>query len=262
MHIRFPLPLLMLTLALTACAGREPAPATPDSRVRAAAFGDADPHPWAGRSPDSYPVHGIDLSRWQGLVDWPQARAEGVNFAYLKATEGGDILDPVFATNWSAAAKAGVPRGAYHFFYFCRPAEEQARWFIRNVPRSPAALPPVLDLEWTPFSPTCTRRPPAAEIRAEAERFMAVLEQHYGQRPLIYTSVDFYADNDLQRLPRAEFWLRSVADHPSETYPGQIWTFWQYSGTGIVPGIAGKTDLNVFAGSAGDWTEWKAARGR
>ena len=81
--------------------------------------------------------------------------------------------------------------------------------------------------------------PRCSNVRAEAEIFLNALERHYGQRPLIYTSPDFYADNQLGRLPRAEFWLRSVADHPSNVYPGQAWTFWQYSGTGGVPGMRG-----------------------
>ena len=66
--------------------------------------------------------------------------------------------------------------------------------------------------------------------------FMQIVGQYYGQRPLIYTTVDFYKDNQLGTM-RAEFWLRSVADHPRGTYPGQPWTFWQYTGTGTAPGF-------------------------
>jgi len=247
---------LILCVALAACGrgGTTPTPA----QVTAPNFSDAAPHPWDGRSPASYPVHGIDASRWQTGIDWTTARANGVNFAFLKATEGGDILDPAFAENWSAAARAGVPRGAYHFFYWCRPAAEQARWFIANVPRSPGALPPVLDLEWTPFSPTCTRRPPAAEVRAEAQIFLSILERHYRQRPLIYTTPDFFEDNEMWRLSGHAFWLRSTAAHPKDRY-GHPWTFWQYTGTGLVPGIPGRTDINVFAGSRQDWAAWLAS---
>lgn len=248
--------LLMLTLA--ACANRAPTGEPPRVTVIPPSFGDADPHDWQGQHPDQYPVHGIDTSRWQGHVDWPAARAAGVNFAFIKATEGGDLVDPLFRSNWDAARRSGVAHGAYHFFYFCRPAIEQARWFITNVPDG--GLPPVLDMEWTPFSPTCTRRPPAADVRAEAEIFLDALERHYGQRPLVYTSVDFYADNALGRLPRTEFWLRTVAAHPSKTYPGQPWTFWQYSSTGLVAGSKGNTDLNVFAGSKAAWADWLARR--
>lgn len=261
--IRRFLPALLLLL-LAACGSSPPGPADPagppEVPVFAPTFGDADPHPWDGRSPRDYPVHGTDAARFQTQVDWRAARVNGVNFAFLKATEGGDRVDPVFRANWQAARAAGVRVGAYHFWYHCRSGAEQARWFIRNVPRSPGALPPVLDLEWTPHSPTCTRRPPGPELRREAEVFLDALERHYRQRPIVYVTPDIYRDADLGRLRGTEFWLRSVAGHPAQVYPGQRWTFWQYSGTALIPGIAGKADANVFAGSAADWAAWLAAR--
>jgi lysozyme len=91
---------------------------------------------------------------------------------------------------------------------------------------------------------------------------MDALEKHYGQRPIIYTTVDFFTDNQMGRMGGYEFWLRSVAGHPSKVYPGQAWAFWQYSGTGLVPGISGKVDLNVFSGSRADWQNWVARRVR
>lgn len=261
--IRFVM-LPLLCAALVSC-GR-PAANTDQNvsqpRVTRPAFTDTDAQDFPVRHPRRYPVHGIDAARYQGAVDWQTAAGAGVSFAYLKATEGGDGLDPAFGANWQGAAQADIPRGAFHFYYFCRPAREQAAWFIRNVPRSPRALPPVLDMEWTPFSPTCTLRPPAAEVRAEAAVFLDILEQHYGQRPLIYTSPEFFATNQMGRIPRAEFWLRSVADHPSNTYPNQSWTFWQYSSTSRVPGVKGPVDTNVFAGSVVAWQAWLAAHTR
>ena len=148
-----------------------------------------------------------------------------------------------------ARTRAGLPRGAYHYYYFCRPAAEQAAWFINHVPRDPSALPPVLDLEWTHKSRTCPYRPDPATVRSEAGGFLQALQVHYRKRPVIYTTVDFYRDNELWRLDGYPFWLRSVAGHPSEVYPGQRWPFWQYTGTGVVDGIDGPTDLNVFSGS-------------
>jgi lysozyme len=247
---------------LTGCgapARETPAPG-PEVSVAAANFSDADPTDWPGRSPDRYPVHGIDLSRFQTSVDWPTARANGVNFAYIKATEGGDLVDPMFRDHWQGAGAAGVRRGAYHFFYHCRPAAEQARWFIRHVPRTPGALPPVLDLEWTPFSPTCTIRRDGAVIRDEARIFMDILARHYGQRPIVYTTVDFFEDTQLWRLEGVEFWLRAVAAHPGQVYDGRAWRFWQYTSTGLIPGIAGRVDINVFGGSKADWAAWLALR--
>lgn len=254
--------LLFSVLLLSACLGGrdETPPPVADVTVTSSNFTDSDPTDWPGKSPDRYPVHGIDLSRFQTAVDWPTARANGVNFAYIKATEGGDLFDPMFKDHWRGAAAAGVKRGAYHFFYHCRPADEQARWFIRHVPRSPGALPPVLDMEWTPTSPTCTIRRDGAVIREEARIFLGILERHYGQRPLIYTTVDFYEDNELWRMSGVEFWLRSVADHPHGVYDGENWSFWQYTSTGLIPGIAGEVDINVFAGSRNTWAEWLAQR--
>jgi lysozyme len=220
-------------------------------------FGDSNPHPWDGRHPDNYPVHGIDVSHWQGPIDWHAVRDAGVSFAFIKATEGGTHADSRFAINWRAAAEAGIPRSAYHYYHFCRTAEEQARWFIQNVPKDPSALPHVLDLEWTPTSRTCTLRPNTATIRREAERYLQILTEHYGQRPVIYTTVDFHRDTGIGDLPNTETWVRSVAGHPMHVYPGTDWTFWQYTSTGIVPGISGPVDINVFAGSPQEWRRWR-----
>lgn len=220
------------------------------------AFADVDPHEGVGTRPRRYPVHGIDASRWQGDIDWKTARAAGVSFAYVKATEGGDLLDPMFEAHWTGAKKAGVRHGAYHYYYFCRPAEEQARWFIRHVPRDSSALPPVLDLEWNHQSKTCRLRPTGTIVRQEAERFLDILERHYGKRPVIYTTVDFHRDTNIGTLKNTEFWLRSVADPPHKTYPGLPWTFWQYTGTGVVPGVATPVDINVFAGTLDQWRAW------
>lgn len=258
------LPLLALFLLAACGAGLARKAAVPDDgpqiTVTSSNFTDADPTDWPGRSPDRYPVHGIDLSRFQTSVDWSTARENGVNFAFVKATEGGDLVDPMFEAHWRGAGAAGVRRGAYHFFYHCRPAAEQARWFIKHVPKVAGALPPVLDLEWTPTSPTCTLRRDGATIRDEARIFIGILERHYGQRPLIYTTVDFYEDTELWLIPGVEFWLRSVADHPHEVYDGKTWHFWQYTSTGLIPGIAGRVDINVFAGSKAAWADWLGAR--
>ncbi len=225
-------------------------------------FGDSDPVEFKPFGPKRFPIHGIDVARFQGEIDWPTARRAGVRFAFIKATEGGDLLDPHFRANWTNAKKAGVLRGAYHFYYFCTDAVTQAKWFIRNVKRTKGALPPVLDMEWNPFSPTCTLRPPPDKVRSEMRRFLNRVERRYGQRPIIYTTPDFYERNQLHRMSEEEFWLRSVAKTPDQIYPGQAWRFWQYSGTGIVPGITGNVDLNAFSGSVQDWEAWVKARSK
>ncbi|EPX84670.1 Lyzozyme M1 (1,4-beta-N-acetylmuramidase) [Rubellimicrobium thermophilum DSM 16684] len=252
---------------LAACGSLAPPPPTQGAAVpmspapvAAPRFGDARPVLWRGPGPAAHPVHGIDISRYQTAIHWPTARDAGVSFAFIKATEGADRLDPAFARHWAEARAAGIPRGAYHFYYFCRSAEDQARWFITHVPKERGALAPVVDLEWNPHSPTCTWRPDPAHVRAEVLRFLDLLEAHYGQRPLIYTEPGFWQDNGLEQLRGEELWLRSVAAHPEEVYGRRGWTFWQYSGTGLVPGVQGQVDLNAFGGTIAQWRRWLAAR--
>jgi lysozyme len=222
-------------------------------------FRDAKPINFGRSSPRKLAVHGVDVSRWQGDINWDRLRAQGANFAYIKATDGGDHLDPMFKTNWRKAKEAGVRRGAYHFFYWCRTAGEQADWFIRNVPREANALPPVIDVEWNGES-TCKQRVSRERVLEKIQVFAEKLERYYGQRPIIYTAPDFYRDNLQGELLDYPFWLRSVATHPSDLYPGRKWLFWQYSGSGLSDAVNGKIDLNVFHGSGDEWHDWIASR--
>ncbi|MEQ6250045.1 GH25 family lysozyme [Sulfitobacter sp. HNIBRBA3233] len=243
---------------LGACGGP---PAVPVGDVIAPDFRDRDPVDFGSQRPDRYAVHGIDAARFQQSIDWRQARQNGVNFAFIKATEGGDLIDPMFESHWRDAASAGVARGAYHFYYFCTSPEDQARWFIRNVPKAAGTLPPVLDMEWNPFSPTCAhRRPPADVVQDEMRRWLRIVTSHYGQRPIIYTTPRFYEENRLTNFDGYEFWLRTTAKPPREAFPGESWRFWQYSATGVIGGIEGEVDLNAFSGSAADWRAWLARR--
>ncbi|MBU0582921.1 MAG: glycoside hydrolase family 25 protein [Alphaproteobacteria bacterium] len=220
-------------------------------------FRDAKPINFGKASPKQLAVHGVDISRWQGDIDWQKLRGQGANFVYIKATDGGDHLDPMFRQNWKNAEKAGLKRGAYHFFYWCRTAREQADWFIRNVPKVKGALPPVIDVEWNHTS-SCKKRPSRENVLEKMQVFMDKLEAHYGQRPIIYTAPDFYADNLKGAFKNHPFWLRSVAAHPSKVYPGRDWVFWQYSGSGLSHGVEGRIDLNVFHGDENAWRKWLA----
>ncbi|GLS30478.1 lysozyme [Mesorhizobium albiziae] len=220
-------------------------------------FRDAKPINFGKASPKQLAVHGVDVSRWQGEINWPKLRTQGANFAYIKATDGGDHLDPMFKKNWRAAGEAGLRRGAYHFFYWCRTAGEQADWFIRNVPKVAGALPPVIDVEYNGES-RCKRRLSRETVLEKMQVFMDRLERHYGQRPIIYTAPDFYRDNLRGEFLDYPFWLRSVAAHPEKVYPGRKWVFWQYSGSGLSHGVKGQIDLNVFRGSKAQWHAWVA----
>ena len=246
-------------LFLLSCTASEVmlAPAASPSR-----YGDRDPQDFGDSHPARHPIHGVDVSKWQGDIDWQKLRQAEIAFAYIKSTEGGDRHDDRFDDNWRDAKRAGIPRGAYHFYYFCRPAREQAAWFIANTPKDPDALPPVLDIEWNHHSPTCQTRPAPHTVRREMAVFLDIVQAHYGKKPMIYTTVDFHRQNLQGHFGNYAFWVRSVADHPDNLYHQRRWSFWQYTGTGRVPGIDGDADINVFAGDVEEWHAWLAGTTR
>jgi lysozyme len=210
-------------------------------------------------APGDYPIHGIDVSKYQGAIDWSAVAGSGVKFAWIKATEGGDHADERFAANWAGAKAAGVPRGAYHFVYWCRPPADEIAWFEKNVPVEADALPPVLDVEATPESRTCRRRLEKERTVADMRSMLEEMERHYGRRPIIYTTVDFYAailsDGALSDYP---IWVRSTRHHPAVRYGSRDWRFWQYQADGATPGIEGHVDQDAFSGKPDQWQAFLA----
>lgn len=88
------------------------------------------------------------------------------------------------------------------------------------------------------------------------QRWLNIVEAHYGQKPVIYTTPGFYEDAELNRLRGYEFWLRTTAKTPAQAFPGQSWRFWQYTSTGTLPNTPGAIDINAFNGSTADWERW------
>jgi lysozyme len=221
--------------------------------------GDVEPHHGV-RDAKRKMIQGIDVSRWQQDIDWQRVASAGTRFAFIKATEGGDLLDPRFRENWREAREAGIPRGAYHFVFWCRPARDQIRWFIRNVPREPDALPPVLDVEWNNHS-SCPKAPPA-KARAKMREMLAAFEAHYGKKPIIYTDINFHRDvlEGTTEFDNYPFWIRSTAARPEMRYRNRPWEFWQFTTTGRVPGVVGDVDRNAFFGTEAQFRDWKAGR--
>jgi lysozyme len=210
--------------------------------------------------PRDYPVHGIDVSKYQGDVDWDRVADSGVKFAWIKATEGGDHVDAKFQANWAAAKAVGIARGAYHFVYWCRSPMEEVRWFEENVPVDADALPPVLDVESDSESRTCHKHLEQQQTIADMKLMLDEMERHFGKKPIIYTSVDFYqailSDGAFADYP---MWVRSTKYHPSVKYGSRPWMIWQYQADGHVPGIRGEVDRNVFYGTKAEWREFLAS---
>ena len=204
--------------------------------------------------PKDYPIHGIDVSKFQGDIDWNAVAYSGVKFAWIKATEGGDRADARFQANWEGAKAAGIPHGAYHFVYWCRPPLEEINYFEQNAPVEDDALPPVLDAEATPTSPTCRRHVAQDEAIADMQVMLQEMERHYRKRPIIYTTVDFYEANlSNGALMDYPIWVRSTKHHPAVKYGSRAWHFWQYQSDGRVPGIGGDVDKDAFYGTKEQW---------
>ncbi|MBX3172201.1 MAG: lysozyme [Candidatus Eremiobacteraeota bacterium] len=182
---------------------------------------------------------GIDVSAHQGRIDWPTVAAAGIEFAYIKASEGGDWVDEHFQANWEGAGAAGIRRGAYHFFTLRRPGADQAENFLKVAPPDLQSLPPVIDLE---FGGNTSVRPPRAIILRELGVFLERVEAAHRRPAILYLLPEFEkAYRVKQRFPR-EIWLRSLMIRP----PAELqWTIWQYTPMGRVPGIQGDVDLNV-----------------
>lgn len=195
-------------------------------------------------------VKGVDVSHFDGTVDWAAARRAGITFAIIKATEGTTFVDNHFTTNWTKTGANGIVHGAYHFF---RPESDpvaQADFFVRTagVPKS-GDLPPVIDLEVTDGLT-------AAQVAAGARTFLQRVQQNTGRVPMIYTSVRVF--NSLLGGPSGfgpyflwvANWNVRCPNIPNP--PWTRWTFWQSSATGTVPGFSDPVDVDSFNGTAAD----------
>ena len=184
------------------------------------------------RSGESY---GIDVSGHQGIIDWRRVRADGIAFAYLKASEGGDFVDARFAANWAGAGDAGVAQGAYHFFTLCRPGREQAEQFLRVVAPANEALRPAVDLE---LIGNCAARPSPAEVSVELQAFLSRIEGAWHRPALLYVGPEWEKRYPIAPSARPR-WIKA-----SERPPGR-WAVWQRRDLEKVAGIVGLVDLDV-----------------
>jgi lysozyme len=195
-----------------------------------------------GPGPAGGPLPGIDVSHWQGTIDWNAVAADGVEFAFIKATEGGDYTDPRFAANWAGAQRAGVVRGAYHFFRPQTDALAQAAHFLRTVQLSPGDLPPVLDVEVTDGRS-------AAQIAAGVRAWLQEVERATGRRPILYTRASFWTGQMGGGFGEYPLWVAHYGvSQPNIPAEWSGWTFWQHSDAGRVDGISGDVDLDWFNG--------------
>ena len=190
---------------------------------------------------EGYEVHGIDLSHYQSKISWDSVAAQGIAFAFVKATEGRQHLDKKYCENWQEMKRVGIKRGAYHFFRPTIPAEEQARNFMNVVDMQYGDLPPVLDVE---VDENLSRE----EVVKGIKDWLYLVEMEYSIRPIIYTHYKFYNKFIAGEFDKYPIWIAKYGGEAPRLGSVQ-WTFWQYGNRGILRGVEGHVDFNVFKGS-------------
>lgn len=197
--------------------------------------------------PSDYEIHGIDISHYQGDIDWDLLRTAQVadhpiRFVMIKATEGASIVDDKFKSNFIQARDNGFIRGAYHFWSTKTSAQQQAYWFIQQVRLEAGDLPPVLDVEHKPQNMT------TEDFQREVLTWLHTVEDRFHVKPIIYTYYKFkerYLSD--QRFDDYPYWIAHYYVSKVE-YQGK-WKFWQHTDAGKLPGIKGDVDLDVYNGS-------------
>ena len=187
-------------------------------------------------------VHGIDVSHYQGTVDWQQVKAAGNQFAFAKATEGVTLLDPELATNWAGMKAAGLLRGAYHFFEPGDDAGQQATFFLGTVQFERGDLPPVLDVETAPAA--------GEDLWRGVQTWLEQVETATGMRPILYLNKSFANENGAPAsLAAYPLWLAQYeVELPTLPTGWTTWLLWQYSQSGTVAGVTGSVDLDQLNG--------------
>ena len=200
--------------------------------------------------PESYSIHGIDVSKYQSMIAWEEVKAMKVKeiqlgFSFIKATEGIANTDPNFKRNWKRTKDNGIIRGAYHFFVGSKDGRMQAENFIDKVELEPGDMPPVLDAEQLNGATP-------AQLKKEIKKWLDITENHYQVKPIIYTNVDFYNKNLGGEFDEYPLWIAHYYQ-PGQPRIQRGWIFWQHSQEGRVNGIVSKVDFNVFNGDSADF---------
>ncbi len=200
-----------------------------------------------------YTVRGVDVSSYQGTIDWSVLAEQDIQFAYIKATEGSSLVDPCFSDNFQQAVQTPLYVGAYHFFSYDSPADTQADLFLQTVPLDQATLPPAVDVEF--YGDHDKNPPDPGRVRQELQILLDRLEEAGGKRPVLYATARSYALYLSEHFEEYPIWIRDLLNQP-RLPDGKEWTFWQYNSRGRLKGYTGREpyiDLNVFGGTAEEW---------
>ena len=197
--------------------------------------------------PKPYTIHGIDVSYYQGKINWQKVKAMEedevkIRFAFIKATEGVLLVDPYFQRNWREAPKAGLVCGAYHFFRPRKDGKTQAKFFLQVVTIEKGDLPPVVDIEGLDGVS-------ATKMRTELSDFLTYVEMQTKVRPIIYTGLKFYEDYLSGNFDDYPLWIAHYY-RPKLRLDKSRWNFWQHSDKARINGIGHVVDFNAFNGDS------------
>lgn len=197
--------------------------------------------------PAKYPVRGIDVSAHNGMMNLDAAAAEGIEFIFIKASEGATFRDANFRINYDKARHAGMKIGAYHYFRFDVGGVAQAKNFLQAIGKRPLELGVAVDVEQS-------NNASGVDSLKIADRLRAMVDylNLSGYRVTFYSNREGYYEYLRNVVPGACLWICSFNSTPINAE----WTFWQYYHKGKVMGIRGSVDLNVFCGSRKEWQNY------
>ncbi|NLD16885.1 MAG: glycoside hydrolase family 25 [Tissierellia bacterium] len=201
-------------------------------------------------------VRGVDISRYQGDVDFQKLHEQNIRFAFIKFTEGKDYIDPNFSTYWNNASIANVKRGAYHFYRFETGGKEQALNFMNYMDKlDDQDLPPAIDVEF--YGEYVKTPAPKDEVKRELRIMVDMLRERYNKKPIIYCNryvYNKYLEKDFEDV---DIWYRYIGDGIPKLPDDRQWTFWQFDDSAKLEGYGGPganefIDLNYFYGDMED----------
>ena len=201
-------------------------------------------------------MRGVDVSSYQGYIDWKEIEDNDIDFAFIKATEGSNFRDKMFRDNIENVADTGIAAGAYHFMSFESDGKRQAENFISTVDGDKIKLPPVIDLEL--YGKYSDKPPSASYVREILDVMVEMLYDEYGVYPIIYTNRRAYSLYVSGGYRDCDIWLCDLVKEPALP-DGREWTFWQYSHTEILSGYDGEEehiDMNIFNGTHTDFRKY------
>jgi lysozyme len=186
---------------------------------------------------------GIDVSHWQGSIDWTKTKQSGVSFAFIKATEGSSIADDTFARNYSGCKSNGILVGAYHFGHASNDPTQEANFFCKTVAGRQFDLPVVLDIEIADGKSK-------TDIIKYVRTWITTVETVLQTRVILYSG-GYFAKTYLSSFGDYPLWLAQYTDNttPMAVDGFADWTFWQFTQSGRVLGVNGNVDVNVFNGT-------------